>query len=46
MNQWIFIIDGYGMQQESLDTSTVNSSREEQKISTPNNTAILKQKMA
>lgn len=39
MNQWIFIIDGYGMQQELLDQSTVSSSRlEEQKISAPNNT--------
>lgn len=47
MNQWIFIIDGYGMQQELLDQSTVSSSRlEEQKISAPNNTQRLKQKMA
>lgn len=47
MNQWIFIIDGYGMQQEQVDLSTVSSSRlEEQKISAPNSTQRLKQKMA
>lgn len=41
MNQWIFIIDGYGMQQEYLDdrATTVSSNRlEEQKISAPNST--------